>query len=90
MTVAHDTLYRCYTHDGQLLYIGITSDMSKRIKCHLTDSRGWWPLVAHIETEQVDPVEARHVEREAIRNERPAFNKAHNGGWSATRARPIV
>jgi predicted GIY-YIG superfamily endonuclease len=77
-----NVLYRFYSGDGQLLYIGITQDAEYRWRCHARDA-AWWHLQARITVERYRTrAEAEDAEREAIKTERPLYNVAHAGSNS--------
>jgi len=67
-------LYRLYDANGSLLYVGISSDPSKRFREHRSASQ-WWPLVAsrRVEWLRHRPA-AQQAERKAIEAESPAWN----------------
>jgi predicted GIY-YIG superfamily endonuclease len=73
------TLYRFWSRDGVLLYIGITSDAFTRFKAH-SRSKDWF-LEVHSAT--LDHFESRdelaEAEIAAIKREKPLYNVAHNG-----------
>lgn len=68
-------LYRHYDQDGTLLYVGITSNVKRRMEGHRR-SATWIERIDHIETE-VFPTrrDALAAERQAINSEGPLFNK---------------
>lgn len=69
-------LYRHLDINGELLYIGITSDPGRRWAQHLEMSP-WARFVAHTTVHWLDDRErARSAERRAIASERPLFNRA--------------
>lgn len=69
-------LYRAFGEDGELLYIGITQGVAKRMRGHRKSS-GWWPQCHYVELEvHPDRKAARDAERRAIRMELPRFNVA--------------
>jgi len=71
-------VYRCYSADGQLLYIGSCINWDARVGLHEKDSP-WWPEVARVDkVPQPDINEARRVETAAIKAEAPLHNKVHN------------
>jgi len=73
------TLYRHFSGDGTLLYVGISLSWPARTKSHARGSR-WFDLVARVEIERFSTrEEALIAEREAIKAERPQFNIIHNG-----------
>lgn len=68
-------LYRCWSENGTLLYIGATSNLAKRQKQHALTSP-WWSLVSRVSTESFDHRwQAMAAERAAIVNEQPLFNR---------------
>lgn len=75
-------LYRHYDADGVLLYVGISRSVTARLAQH-ADSP-WDHLIARVEVERfATREEAEEAEREAIKNERPIYNRTHNGRWLA-------
>lgn len=74
------SLYRHFSRDGRLLYVGISLSWPARTKAHAKGSR-WFEQVAKVEIERFPTREiALSAEREAITRERPAFNIMHNRG----------
>ena len=76
------TLYRMFDADGRLLYVGISSDVGKRLKQHSQD-KDWWKQVATVGVEHHKS--RRHAavaEREAIIAEKPLWNLTYNTGMS--------
>lgn len=72
-------LYRFYDSTRQLLYIGIAGgDPTYRWTKHRYGSK-WWHLAAYVSISHVSPINSRRraLEREAIRTERPLYNKDH-------------
>ena len=76
---APTTLYRMYDHDGNLVYVGITSRMNgTRFAQHDRD-KSWWQSVSRIDLEHfATRQEALDAERVAIQTERPMRNVCHN------------
>lgn len=67
-------VYRLYGCDGSLLYVGVTNDPLRRWKQHAA-TKDWWPEVDLIVLVPFgSAATARHVERQAIRDERPTYN----------------
>jgi hypothetical protein len=69
------TLYRCWSDDDVLLYVGISGRMTGRIYEHQID-KPWWSEVEtitleHFRTRQ----EAADAEHESIRTETPRYNR---------------
>ena len=80
-------LYRLYDADGALLYIGFSTDPTRRWKEHRKEML-WWPEVARKDVEWLpvsDEPEVRHTEVSAIRTENPRYNKTGFGIDSAGR-----
>lgn len=77
-------LYRFYSDDNTLLYIGITLNPGARWKSHSKD-KPWWSEVAQITVETYPTREAvADAERAAIIAEHPRHNVVHNRGTKAT------
>jgi hypothetical protein len=74
-------LYRFFSEDGELLYVGISRDPHERFVEHLR-SQPWAREVGRWELDRrvfVDELEARAMERLAIMRGRPCYNVVHNG-----------
>lgn len=73
---AQTCVYRCYDINGELLYIGCSIDPHKRIREHRSEQRLWATALLFRITIDVyeNRVVAEHVEREAIKAERPHWN----------------
>lgn len=86
MSKGFTTLYRLFTVEGTLLYIGISARAELRICCqHLVDKE-WFREVERATFEHFD---VRHLAEEAeikaIKREAPLFNIAHNEmPWGGT------
>lgn len=71
-------LYRFISHDGVLLYVGISACLSSRLAKH-SGGKPWWYDVATIELEFFPNRQvALDAERRAIIAEKPAHNVTHN------------
>ena len=72
-------VYRCFDADGRLIYVGSTANLFGRLEQHRATS--WWaPQVDRVQASvYLNGVEARAIERKAIREEQPRWNKA--GRW---------
>lgn len=71
-------LYRHFSADGTLLYIGVSARIPQRIKEHAKHSF-WWKDVTRIEIEHFDDRKSvLEAERLAIINEKPLHNSYHN------------
>ena len=70
-------LYR-YFDDNALLYVGISHRLPRRVKEHTRDD--WVGATTHVTVEWYATRDAAaDAEREAIRQEQPIYNIAHNG-----------
>lgn len=70
-------LYRLFTVDHRLLYLGIAEDPDARWLGHAATAP-WWPLIVHKTVEWfTDRTAALDAERIAVQNERPIFNVQH-------------
>lgn len=71
-------LYRYYDAADVLLYVGMTGDLAERELEHIRDST-WMDFAARSTIERFPTrSEAEDAERDAIRDEAPLFNIAHN------------
>jgi predicted GIY-YIG superfamily endonuclease len=68
-------VYRCWSVDRRLLYVGATNSLVQR-KSHHRKRTSWWGQVAAITTEPHPNRDAAlAAERTAIRNEEPLHNR---------------
>lgn len=73
-----DIVYRLVDRHGELLYVGITNDFSRRMFTHAMQ-KSWWPDVATIAVEHARSREdAALREREYIAMQRPIYNITMN------------
>lgn len=80
------TVYRFYSADGALLYIGKTISPRSRLKSH-RHGKDWFGDVSRITIEKhATETDALEAERAAIVAERPVHNVIHNGGYVETGA----
>lgn len=71
-------VYRCFGAQGQLLYVGVTGNLGRRLADHAQKS--WFPLVSGITlTWYPDRESAEAAESLAIYIERPRYNVAGKG-----------
>src|SRR5688500_16967169 len=71
-------LYRFYSSEGQLLYVGVTQDPPARFRDHRRQKE-WWTMVAGITVETYEGRAAvMSAERRAIKIEHPKYNVQHN------------
>jgi len=81
------TVYRLYDADGNLLYVGTTNNLERRMASHRHDKQ-WWSDVADVETETVaSATEAAEAERNQIHTLEPLHNAKHSGSYAEKRAR---
>jgi len=77
LAVLRTAVYRAFTADGKLLYVGMTMRPEDRWEAHARCSQ-WWPLHDRIEMEWFDTrTAAADAEYAAILHERPAYNSPH-------------
>lgn len=73
---ATHVLYRLFSNNGELLYVGVTKDLNARLRAH-ANTQKWWGLVHHSATGIewfATPESASRAEQAAIRDEEPVFN----------------
>jgi predicted GIY-YIG superfamily endonuclease len=71
-------LYRCFDADDHLLYVGISNNPEQRWRAHASTA-AWWPEVARKTVEWLASRSAAETaEVEAIHDEAPKYNRAHN------------
>lgn len=74
----NEALYRFFDKDGQLLYVGVSSNWQQRLKQHYKESLFHWEA-ATITLEHFDTRESvEEAEKLAIQTENPKYNKALN------------
>ena len=67
-------LYRCFNADGDLLYVGITSEGFKRFRVH-GNRKEWWPEVDTIKVQHFETqADCRAEEKRLIRALQPPYN----------------
>lgn len=77
MNTTENVLYRFWSADGELLYIGITNDPHERFRSHRA-TKPWWRAVATITLERhPDRTTLAAAEQKAIRDEGPTYNVTH-------------
>jgi predicted GIY-YIG superfamily endonuclease len=67
-------LYRCYDADGELLYVGITSNPRVRMNSHRAHAQWWESCVRRTMEWYPSRPEALAAERKAISDENPRHN----------------
>lgn len=87
-------LYRFFTAEGALLYVGITCNLKQRLAKHALEKL-WWHQVARMTVEwRATRVEALQAEEVAEREEGPRFCDTRRlaGGWTrhARRSDPTL
>jgi predicted GIY-YIG superfamily endonuclease len=71
------TLYRFYDQDDNLLYVGISADLARRLDQHAR-AKPWWTDVALVRVQHhPDRATVAAAERHAIRTEQPRYNVQH-------------
>jgi predicted GIY-YIG superfamily endonuclease len=75
-SVERYAVYRCFSDLGQLLYVGETGDLGKRLADHA--GKLWFVQVRGITLEwYADELDALKAERRAIHVEHPKYNVQH-------------
>lgn len=88
--MTHHFLYRMFSLDDELLYVGITLDPSLRFRDH-RNKKDWWPEVAKITLEHFDSRKgAADAERAAVRHESPVFNSIRFNETRVSKTPPVV
>jgi hypothetical protein len=73
------TLYRLFSAENTLLYVGISSRVEQRFFCQHLFEKDWWREVERSTFEHFDYREhAEAAEVKAIETEVPVYNIAHN------------
>lgn len=71
-------VYEAYDAEGTLLYVGITDNVTARLKAH-SHGKEWWSQVDQITTESFSSrTLALAAEAERIRTRRPRYNITHS------------
>jgi hypothetical protein len=79
-------LYRFFDADDRLLYVGVSLEIAWRWKAH-SASQPWWGSTARATMEHFPSrAAALAAERQAIFDERPLWNIAHNSDAARTRS----
>lgn len=73
-------VYRCYSQDGRLIYIGVTWNVLNRLRDHRSGWRGSELHHYKVTGPFTTPDAARAAERHAIATENPRYNR--HGRWS--------
>jgi predicted GIY-YIG superfamily endonuclease len=81
-------VYRCYSDDGRLLYVGAAEDIERRLREHCRSL--WSPWVGQLADIAVewhpDRGTAEDIERQAIASESPLYNITHSADRRKARA----
>jgi predicted GIY-YIG superfamily endonuclease len=78
------TLYRFFNSQNDLLYVGISMNFASRIRSHKSE-RDWFTQIASITLEHYETREdAVEAEKQAITQECPRHNVAHNQARAET------
>ena len=87
VTVERYAVYRCFTDQGELLYIGETGDLAKRLGDHA--KKLWFAQVRGITLEwYADELDALNAERRAIHVEHPKYNVIHRNATVLSSPKP--
>lgn len=82
VNTARHAVYRCYSDQGELLYVGTTGHLGRRLAAHA--EKIWFLQVRGITLEWYpDEIEAGLAERRAIHVEHPKYNTVHKNARPA-------
>lgn len=80
-------VYRCYSDAGELLYVGESGDLGKRLAAHA--QKTWFLQVRGITLEwHIEEIDALNAERRAIHVEHPRYNIVHRNSASLQSVKP--
>ncbi len=86
VTIERFAVYRCYSDSGELLYIGVTGSVKRRLSDHL--QKAWFTQVRGMTFEwYADELDALNAERRAIHVEHPKYNVVHRNAARLTQPR---
>jgi len=81
-------VYRCYSDAGQLLYVGVTGRVGRRLGDHI--QKAWFSQVRGMTFEwHLDELDALNAERRAIHVEHPKYNVVHRNAAVTLPAAPV-
>lgn len=73
-----NALYRWFNEEGQLLYVGISRQIGRRVKEH-SKTAAWFTQAAYMTLEwATDQLELEAMEKKAIQQEGPLHNTTYN------------
>lgn len=85
-SVERYAVYRCYSDGGELLYVGESGELGKRLASHA--QKAWFVQVRGITLEwYADEIDALSAERRAIHVEHPKYNIQHRNSANLRPAR---
>jgi excisionase family DNA binding protein len=74
-------VYRAYSQEGALLYVGMSDNVERRLEAHRSSKSEWVGRLAKVTVQpHPDRAAAAVAELEAIRSERPLYNVSGSGG----------
>ena len=80
-------VYRCYSDSGQLLYVGVTGSVRRRLSDHI--QKAWFTQVRGMTFEWfTEELDALNAERRAIHVEHPKYNIVHRNTASIRQPKP--
>ena len=83
-------LYRHFSKNGTLLYVGISSSHLSRLQTHAENAH-WRDMIASVTIEKYPDRESAHAaEVKAIQTENPLFNKQHQVEGSVGHALAVL
>jgi hypothetical protein len=86
-SIERHAVYRCYSDLGELLYVGESGELGKRLATHA--QKAWFLQVRGITLEwYADEIDALKAERRAIHVEHPKYNIQHRNAVTLRPAKP--
>lgn len=80
-------VYRCFSDAGELLYVGESGNLAKRLAVHA--QKAWFLQVRGITLEwHIDELDALNAERRAIHVEHPRYNVVHRNSATLQSVKP--
>ncbi len=86
-SIERHAVYRCFSDAGELLYVGESGELGKRLAAHA--QKAWFLQVRGITLEwYADKVDALKAERRAIHVEHPRYNVVHRNSANLQSVKP--
>lgn len=76
-------IYRLLDASGRLLYVGISNDLTRRLREHAKEKSWWHEVRGHFHVPCADREDAQRQESLAIQTENPKYNIVGRGKGAA-------